>query len=124
MSRSDDIHNAFDAIKDVFSDVNSASDKLDNYFDDILESPVSDEFDVAFHDHAEFTGVFDEHVPHELWNNADLNTAFEIGFGHGGDDVSLEELMEARQDFLDIMYEYGIDIGEFWNDWRDAYNAA
>jgi len=68
--------------------------------------------------------VFEKYVPEDDWDNARLNKAFDKGFGSEMGQTSSTEMRRWRAEFLQYLQDEGIDLEDFYPDWREAYEDA
>lgn len=68
--------------------------------------------------------LFDRYVPEDDWDNRRVREAFDRGFGNKMAETSTPEMRRWRTEFLDYLSDEGIDLEDFWPDWRNEYDMA
>lgn len=73
---------------------------------------------------AQADSVFDKYVPEDDWDNRRVREAFDRGFGNKMAETSTVEVRRWRSEFLQYLSDEGIDLDDYWPDWRDEYEQA
>lgn len=73
---------------------------------------------------AQADSVFDKYVPEDDWANRRVREAFDRGFGNKMAETSTVEVRRWRSEFLQYLSDEGIDLDDYWPDWRDEYEQA
>lgn len=69
-------------------------------------------------------GVFDKYVPEDDWDNKRVRKAFDKGFGSDMGVTNPNDVRHWRAEFLQYLHDEGIDLEDFYPDWREAYEDA